>query len=521
MLITLGVSLTLGLLTSFLLTYDLSTLAVDHAAVRGWLTGDDLYAYRAPRTQAAPSLPPALAMLLVPLALVPLPVAGCLLALTGVGALFLALRVLTTPLARLLGYPRLLLALIATALALVTEPVRACLGSGRADVIVFTLVIADLVALRRADRSRWWPAAPRPVPPQSRAATRRFVSLDIPTSSQDPTPAGFRFPAAGAPSPSPTSATSPPRPPTLDGAWPTAGQPGARFPSVPLGSRLFPSGPVAGMWFTFGPLALRRPAVTPRETLRCVVHRLQRAWAEGGWAGVGTGVAAALAITPVLFIPGLLLFRRRRAGLVALVTATLVSLAGFAVAPRESMSWFGTALWQPDHAEALSTPVNQSLAGLLARLYDVAAPPVLVWLSFAALLLAVGFIRCRTAYTSGDPVAAFTLVGLTTAVIALSTTPAELVWLVPAVLILVERGVGRYRGGPRVSRWVAPLVGVGAALGYLLLVVPAGYLVGGNVYAIALILVITTLPWRDRETPVKPPRTPIQRSVAIPMPRNS
>ena len=47
-------------------------------------------------------------------------------------------------------------------------------------------------------------------------------------------------------------------------------------------------------------------------------------------------------------------------------------------------------------------------------------------------------IRARSAHADGDEIAAFTLVGLTGAIVGPVTATHELVWVLPAVLILVD-----------------------------------------------------------------------------------
>jgi alpha-1,2-mannosyltransferase len=177
-LVALGGLATLALISIALSRYDLSTLAVTHAAVRDWLGGAGLYSYREPVTQAGAALPPALAILLAPLALLPLKAAGWLLALAGVAALLLAVAVLTTPIARRYGRRRTPIVLAVAALALLTEPVRATIGEGRPELLLFGLIVADVVALRRA--LRW---------PRRSGSLRRSNRLSRPTINS-------RFPRA-------------------------------------------------------------------------------------------------------------------------------------------------------------------------------------------------------------------------------------------------------------------------------------------------------------------------------------
>jgi alpha-1,2-mannosyltransferase len=413
---------------TYLHRYGLGGLAVDRAALHGWLSGDGLYAYRSEVARLGTAQPPVAAMLLLPSVLLPLAVTGWLLGLAGVAALILSLIALVGPVARRYAKPRWLAVLVAGGLALLSEPVRATIGYGRLDLLLFGLLTADVVALRRGawarSRAAWWPGPPASQPPRGRH---------------------------------------------------------------------------------------------PADLLR-------RAWATGAWAGVGTGIAVALAVSPVIFIGYLALTRQWRAALTALGTAATLILTGFLIAPVTSAAWFGTALLQVDRSGPVGVPFNQSLAGVLARLYNSDTIPVLIWLSFAGLLVAMGLIRARSAHADGDEIAAFTLVGLTSAAIGPVTHTHELIWLLPAVLILVDAAARR-----RATR--RPLPGrrfpglrhaVGAVVVYLLFVVPSGWTVGWNADALALVVLLNALPWRPGVAPAFPinrwPR-PVRRTPAIPGPR--
>jgi alpha-1,2-mannosyltransferase len=419
-LLTLGGLGTVLLITACLQGYALSTLEIQLAAIRSWIIGDGLYAYRQDGTQAGAALSPVLALLIAPLAALPLKAAGWLLALASLAALLLSLVVLTGPIARRYGRDRTTLVLTLAALALLTGPVRATIGLGRVDLILFGLVAADLVALRRAKafRERWWPNRPEP---------------------------GERSPAA----------------------W------------------------------------------------------LRRVWRTGSWAGVGIGLAGALTAGPLLLIVYLLVSKQRRAALTAFGTTAVVTLGALVAVPTETLTWYGTTLWEIDRAAPISDPGNQSLAGVLARLYGYAAPPVLVWCSFGVLLLAVGLIRARSAHTDGDETAAFTLIALAGAAAGPVTAPGEAIWLLPALLILADEALRR-RTGSRTPRVRFPGLGfaVSALLGAALVVLDPLGAVTWNGYAVALIVLVNALPWRHEPTLRLPKRRrPAKRPAAIPVPR--
>ncbi|WP_231953626.1 glycosyltransferase family 87 protein [Actinoplanes derwentensis] len=445
--VALGVLVTVAIITLCLRWYELSTLAVNHQAIRGWLDGDGLYTYRDPGTQTGTTLPPALAILLTPLALLPLHGAGWLLALAGTAALLLVALIVAGPVARRHGQRRTPFVLGVAALALLAEPVRAVIGLGRPELLIVALVAVDLVALRRAARIRHRALAGIP-------ALRRL-------------PISRRWSRPGT-------------------SHPGAAHQGTSRPGI------------------------TRPRPGP----------FRRIWTGGSWAGLGTGLAVTFSATSLLFVIYLVITRQRRAAGTALATAAAVILAALLVAPAETLAWYGTTMWELDRPAPISDPGNQSLAGVMARLYGFPAPPVLVWFSFGILLLAVGLIRARSAHTEGDEVAAFTLVGLTVAVTGPASTAAESLWMLPAVLILADTGLRRHRSArlPRQARLAGTWYLVAAAFGYLTVVATPAWSLVWNVPAATMILLVNILPSRHASPPLAT-TSPTRRRAAIPLPR--
>ncbi|SBT49636.1 Protein of unknown function (DUF2029) [Micromonospora auratinigra] len=261
----------------------------------------------------------------------------------------------------------------------------------------------------------------------------------------------------------------------------------------------------------------------------------------GTWAGVGIGLATAVKLTPALFIGYLVLTRQWRAAVTAIGTAIGVTLAGFALVGEESRTYFGSVLWQTERVGAADMTANQSLAGLLARLYDSIETPGLLWLAFSVLVLALGLSRAASARADGDELTAFTLVGLTTNVISPISWSHHLVWVIPAIIVLADAAVRRReasRGLPlrvtgtpptggvpplRPPIWYPTLTGLRHGIGalglwLLFLVSPiwpyehqlpevSHYQDGlfgalmENSLAIALIVLVAALPWRPGAEP--------------------
>ncbi|GAA2578481.1 glycosyltransferase 87 family protein [Winogradskya consettensis] len=354
----------LAAITTIAQRYAFSTLALDREAISSWVHGAGLYAYRAPVSHLGTAMSPPAALVMTPAAFLPIAVAGWLVALAGVAALGLALIVAIGPIAERYGRRTWPVVLAAGALALTLEPVRATLGLGTLDLLVFGLITADIVALRRCS-------------------------------------------------------------------------------------------------------ALR---------------------------GLGIGLATALTGSAAFFVAYLLISRQRRAALTATGTALAAALISLLIAPDETRAWFVEVLWRIDRAGPIDATTNQSLAGVLARLYDASSTPVLLWMSFAVLLTAVGMVRARAAHTDGNEVAAFALVGLTAAIAGPVSGTQELIWVLPAMLVLGDVAAGCRRS--RRARFT-----VAAVLLYLLFVLAPMWSLSGpfaaNSFALALILLVNAMPWRD------------------------
>ncbi|SCL15685.1 glycosyltransferase 87 family protein [Micromonospora inyonensis] len=271
---------------------------------------------------------------------------------------------------------------------------------------------------------------------------------------------------------------------------------------------------------------------------------LRRFVFSGVWAGAGIGLATSIKLTPALFIVYLLITRQWRAAATATGTAVGVTLGMFTLAGTESRAYFTRVLWQTERVGAADMTPNQSLAGLLARLYDSIETPGLLWLAFAVLVLALGLSRAANARADGDELTAFTLVGLTTNVISPISWTHHLVWVIPAIVVLADAALRRreasrgplqrsgpassYGGPPGVNGLRPPIWyptmtgfrhGAVAVLLYLLFLVSpiwpyehqlpevshyADGLFGAlmeNSLALALIVLVAALPWRPGAEP--------------------
>lgn len=160
---------------------------------------------------------------------------------------------------------------------------------------------------------------------------------------------------------------------------------------------------------------------------------------RGGPAGVGIGLAAAVKLTPALFIALLLLGRRRRAaGVATAVAAAATALAAW-VEPDASRFYWTDALWDTTRIGRASYVSNQSLQGVLARLVAPEEPSRAVWAAAALLVLCVWAWRTSWALADEDWTAAFALTGLAACLVSPITWVHHLVWLLPSFAVLLHR----------------------------------------------------------------------------------
>src|SRR4051794_3907990 len=169
------------------------------------------------------------------------------------------------------------------------------------------------------------------------------------------------------------------------------------------------------------------------------VAAVRRGW---WWAGAGTGLAAAIKLTPAIFVLYFVLTRRRRPAAVAIAAFAAVTAVAFLVSPRTSVEFWTTTLWDPSRVGHVDKTSNQSLLGLLAR---TAGPtrPRLVWLVLVVAVLALALWRAVRAYAEGDELVGLVLTGIAANLISPISWTHHLYWLVPAVIVLVDVAAGR------------------------------------------------------------------------------
>src|SRR5262249_54634756 len=171
------------------------------------------------------------------------------------------------------------------------------------------------------------------------------------------------------------------------------------------------------------------------------------------WTGVATGIAAGIKLTPLIFIPFLIVTRRFREAAVATAAFAATVGIGFAVVPGASAAYWPGGLFDrvtgtPRASDQFffAAAWNQSLRGFLSRLLVDGQLAIGPWL-IAAILAGVTGLLCATwLYRDGYPMLGLLTCALTGLLISPVSWLDHWVWVAPwlaalAGMVLVARGV--------------------------------------------------------------------------------
>ncbi len=188
--------------------------------------------------------------------------------------------------------------------------------------------------------------------------------------------------------------------------------------------------------------------------------------------GALVGAATAVKLIPGIFIPYLWLTGRRRATGVAVSTFVLLSLAAATVTLGDSRSFWTSRVFDNSRVGGLAYISNQSLNGLVARAFG--SDPHVVWIALAGPVAVFGLRHAARAARQGDDILGIAIVGLVGVLVSPVSWIHHLVWVVPALAVLVGDGRDRRRFAIAVS--AAALFTL--RLPFLAQSIPAGWHIG-------------------------------------------
>jgi alpha-1,2-mannosyltransferase len=173
------------------------------------------------------------------------------------------------------------------------------------------------------------------------------------------------------------------------------------------------------------------------------------------WHGIGIGIAAGIKLTPLIFIPYLVLVRRYRQAATATATFAATVAGGYAILPRDSgRYWVHGLVFNANRIVFLGTRGNQSLRGVLTRVAGSVTAGTAPWLAVSALVLVVGLAAAALLYRGGHPVPGMLTCALTGLLVSPLSWDHHWVWVAPGLALLVHLGA-QARGAVRAWWWAA------------------------------------------------------------------
>ncbi|WP_246148540.1 glycosyltransferase 87 family protein [Nonomuraea turkmeniaca] len=152
------------------------------------------------------------------------------------------------------------------------------------------------------------------------------------------------------------------------------------------------------------------------------------------------GLATAVKLTPGVFLIYLLITRQWRTFFMASFAAAVLTLLPFAVIPQDAGDFWFSALLDPERLGSNAATTNQSIRGMLIRLYMPEALTSVLWLAIVAAVGWYGFRGARDAYRAGDPLTAVALVGLMAVLLSPVAWIHHLAWVVVVLGAIVGDG---------------------------------------------------------------------------------
>jgi alpha-1,2-mannosyltransferase len=162
---------------------------------------------------------------------------------------------------------------------------------------------------------------------------------------------------------------------------------------------------------------------------------------EARWGGLLVGVAAALKLTPLIFIPYLLFSGRRRMAARALGAFALSIAFAFDVVPGDASAFWTGGFLDTSRVTGGGTgggPANQSLHGGVLRIWAGLPHVTPVWLAACVVVGGAGLLLAVRAARRGEEGWGFVLIALTGLLVCPISWPHHWVIALPGILLLVE-----------------------------------------------------------------------------------
>ena len=180
------------------------------------------------------------------------------------------------------------------------------------------------------------------------------------------------------------------------------------------------------------------------------------------WKGFGTGIAAGIKLTPLIFIPYLLLARKFRQAAMACAGFAFTVLLGFVILPKDSTKWWFDGLFaQGGRTGFEGWAGNQSLEGIITRLAGSVNGAKSAWIVAAVLVVAAGIIAAALLDRKGHAMLGLLMAALTGLLVSPISWDHHWVWIAPGAVVAAHYAVQAWRRGAWRAALACGLLAVG------------------------------------------------------------
>ncbi|MFI7690694.1 glycosyltransferase 87 family protein [Nonomuraea sp. NPDC049655] len=170
----------------------------------------------------------------------------------------------------------------------------------------------------------------------------------------------------------------------------------------------------------------------------CLVDCLaRRPWLPRGFL---VGLATAVKLTPGVFLIYFLVTRQWRTFFMAAFVAAVLTVLPFVVIPQDASAFWFSALLDPERLGANTATTNQSIRGMLLRLYMPESLTFVIWAVIVAAVAWYGFHAARAAYQAKDELTAVALTSLMAVLLSPVAWIHHLAWVVVVLGAIVGDG---------------------------------------------------------------------------------
>jgi alpha-1,2-mannosyltransferase len=157
-------------------------------------------------------------------------------------------------------------------------------------------------------------------------------------------------------------------------------------------------------------------------------------------------VAAAIKLTPLVFVLWYLIDGDRRAAARAVLTTVAVTLAGVVLAPAESLEYWTRQLFRLDSQLSVWSSGNQNLRPIAASFGLDPRLTTVVWLALALLALGLAVFAAHRCARRGDPLLGFLAISAGGLLASPISWSHHWVWLLPVLPVLAHSGMRALAG---------------------------------------------------------------------------